>query len=229
MSMERPIPGISLSWQQLGGVAGIVGVALFVIGVIIQGDAPTINDSVEDAQAYYADHGQRWLIADFVIAIGVIVFLLPFFTILRSILAAAEGGLGHWSRLSFYGALFFMIVGGASASFSGALAVAEGQLGGEVVRALQHADFYAYGGLPIVMAPFFFGTAMVVRGTGVFWRWLAWPLLALAIVAIIGAYSPAERDPEGVLSWISAIAFLGLGVSVLLLSAAMLSKGESRA
>ena len=57
MSMERPIPGVGLSWQQLGGVAGIVGVVLFVIGIVIQGDAPMLNDPVEDVQAWYGDNG----------------------------------------------------------------------------------------------------------------------------------------------------------------------------
>jgi len=227
MSMERPLPGVGLSWRQLGGVAGIVGVVLFVVGILMQGDAPMMNDSVADTQAWYADNGEMYLVADFVIGIGVIVFLLPFFIVLRSVLAAAEGGQAHWSQLAFYGALLFIVLGGAGASFQAPLALTDGEIDEAVVPALQSASFYVFGSLSLAMLPFFLGIAMVIKGAGVFWGWLAWLTLALAVVALVSSAAPIEADPEGALSMIGFVSFIGLGVTILLLSVGLLSNREA--
>lgn len=97
-----------------------------------------------------------------------------------------------------------------------------------VVRALQYVNFHAFGGLALILAPFFLGTAMVIR-RGLFWGWLAWLELALAIVAIVGAWAPIENDPEGPISLLGFIAFIGLGVTILALGFQMLTAKESSA
>jgi hypothetical protein len=220
--MERPLPGVSLNWRQLGGVAGIVGVVLFVVGIVLQGDAPTISDSVEDTQAWYAENGSMYLTADFIIGLGIMLFLLPFFVVLRSALADAEGGHGHWSQVSFFGAIFFILVGGAASSFAGALAVAEGGLDEGAAEALSYLNFYGFAGLSLTLVPFFLGVAFVVMRTGVFWGWLAWTSLAFAAVSLISACSAVEADPDGILSMLSFVSFIGLGLTILLLSAGLL-------
>jgi hypothetical protein len=203
-----------------------MGVILFVVGVLIQGDVPMMNDPVADTQAWFADNGDTYLLGDFIIGIGVVVFLLPFFMILRSVLAAAEGGLGHWSRFAFYGAFLFMLFGGAAAGFMAPLAVLEGEIDDAVVPALTSASFYAYGGLPLALVPFFLGTAMVIKGTNVFWGWVAWTSLALALVALVGACAPVEGDPQGVFSTLGYLSFLGFALTILLLSAGLLTNRE---
>ena len=49
--------------------------------------------------------------------------------------ATAEGLPSHWANLAFLGAFLFVIIGGASSAFNGALAVSEGTMSPEATRA----------------------------------------------------------------------------------------------
>lgn len=227
-SEAQAILGVALTWRQLGALAGIIGVVLFVVGIIMEGDTPTLNDSISDVRAWYADNGQQFLVADYIIGLGVILGLVPFFLVLRSFIGEAEGSPAIWSQVAFFGAFLFVVVGGAASSFNGALAIDADQLNDDaVVRALLQADFYAFGGLSLALTLFFLGTAFGIIRTALFWTWLAWLCLALAVVSVIGAASTIEGDPEGVLSWLSFLSFIGLGVVVLSLSVGMLAKRAS--
>src|SRR3972149_8214546 len=106
VSMERPVPGLAWSWRQLGGLCGVVFVILFVIGVIVSGDLPTIDDSASEAQKWFADNGQQFLVGDFLIAIAVVIFFVPFFCRFRGLLREAEQGGALWSLIMLIGALF---------------------------------------------------------------------------------------------------------------------------
>jgi hypothetical protein len=76
-SESQAIPGVAWTWTQLGGLAGVVGVALFVIGILTQGDVPGVNDSAEDIRAWFDENGQSYLVGAYLISIGVIFGLLP--------------------------------------------------------------------------------------------------------------------------------------------------------
>lgn len=228
VSMERPVPGLAWSWRQLGGLCGILFVALFVIGVIVTGDTPMINDAEDDPAAvrqWFVDNGDQYLVGDFLIGIAVVVFYVPFLGAFRGVLREAEQGEAVWSLTMLLGAVFFALIGAAAASSLGALAVGAEEIDNdEVVQALLYADFYAFGGLTIVLVPFFLGASMVIVQTGVLWKWLGWLGLVLIIPSVIGGISPIDGDPEGVLSILSAIGFIGFGVFILIAGIGMIMR-----
>jgi hypothetical protein len=87
--------------------------------------------------------------------------------------------------------------------------------------ALMSADFYSFGGVSIVLALFFVATAVSILRTAAFATWLAWLSLALAIVGVVGAASPLEGDPDGILSLLSFVTFIGFGVVILVLGGSL--------
>jgi hypothetical protein len=226
-AMERPLPGATWSWAQLGGISGILMVILFVVGIIVQGDAPQVNDTPEDSLAWFVDNGDQYLVGDFLIAIAVVVFFVPFFVTLRAFLRGAGGAAEQWSTVAMIGAVFFALVGAGASMAMGGVAAGADELSADTVRLAQYVDFYAFGGLSMALVPFFLGVSLIILQGGVLWKWQGWLGLILAVVALIGAASPIEGDPEGVLSLLSFISFIGLGVFILITSAGMLMSKDA--
>jgi|SRR3990172_3117427 len=224
-SEAEAIPGVGISWRQLAGYAGIIGVILFVIGFVLQADYPTVTDDVSDVTAYFEDNGTRFLVGNYLISIGIVFFLVPFFLGLRSVLAEAEGGHAHWAQVGFFGSAMFVILGGAFSTFSSVLALGIKEIDNDAtVRALQYADLYAFSLIVLAPALYFVATGLVILRTGVFWSWLGGIQLILAVLAVIGAANSIDGDPEGVLAIFQWISFIGFGVVILLQSAGLLTK-----
>jgi hypothetical protein len=216
------IPGIGLSWRQYAGLSGIIGVILFVIGVLMIGDAPTIDDSVADVRSFYVDNQSKVLWGNFAIGIGVIMFLLPFTVGLRQRLAEAEGNGGPWAMLAFIAVLFWLLLGGAASSASGALALGIDKIEGDgPVRVLQYLDFAGFSSNGLVLTPFFLALGFVIMQTKVFWGWLAYLSLVLAVVSFISCFAFVSGDPDSIFMLLGYISTLGFGVTTLLVGFAM--------
>ena len=224
----QPVPGIAVSWRQLAGLAGIVGVALFVVGMALQSGFPTVNDEVADVTAWFADNGDRYLVGNFLIWIGVVLFLVPFFLGLRSALAEAEGGEAMWTQAAFFGAAIFVIIGGVGTVPSSVLAFAAEEMDTDAtVRSLQFGELVLYSGIAMGFALYFLASGLVTLRTGVLWSWLGGAELILAVLAVIGSANVIDGDPEGVLAIFGWIAFIGFGVVILLQSVGLLTKKSS--
>jgi len=221
------LPGLGLSWRQLAGLAGIIGVILFVVGFGLGADAPTANDSVDDVRAWFGDNGSRWLAASYLIGIGAVIFLVPFFLGLRSVLAEAEGGEAMWTQLGFFGGALFIVLAGAGMTYWGVLGLAIDELDDGTVMALMHADLFAFSLIALALVIYFVGSGLVSLRTGVLWGWLGGLELILAVLAVIGAANVIDGDAEGVLGSLGWIAITGFGVVILLQSVAMLRTKES--
>src|SRR3972149_1643485 len=143
-SEAQALPGLALSWRQLAGVAGIVGVILFVIGFGLMADAPTANDSVDNVRSWFEDNGSRLLAAYYLITIGAVIFLVPFFLGLRSLLAEAEGGEALWTQLGFLGGVLVIVLGSIGVTYWGAIGLAVADLDDGTIGALMWADDFAF-------------------------------------------------------------------------------------
>lgn len=228
MRMEaQALPGLALNWRQLTGVAGIIGVILFVIGFALFADYPTVNDSIDDSRTWYEDNGTRALVGSYVVAIGVVFFLVPFFLGLRSVLASAEGGEALWTQIGFFGAAIFVVLGGAAMTFGGVLALGVEELDDGSLRAMQFGDLVAFAVVGLALALYLAATGLVVLRTGALWSWLGGLQLILAVIAVIGAANMIDGDPEGVLAVLGWIGLIGFGVVILLQSVGLLTKKAS--
>jgi len=216
-------------WWRVGGVAGILYLVMFIIGIILQGGPPNFDDPVDEIQGWFTDNGKQYIAGNYLIGLGFVLFFLPFLSSLRGLLAAAEGGAAVWSRVAFAAGLAFLILGAAASSFQGALAFGLGVVeeGDEAtIRTLMYLDYYAFSGtLPLVVTPLFLASSLVILRTGVLWRWLAVLGLVVAIGALIGGLTPLDSDSEG----IAFISFIAIAAWVLLVSIAMIMKRDAPA
>jgi hypothetical protein len=89
------------------------------------------------------------------------------------------------------------------------------------VMALMNGDFCSFGGVSMVLALFFVAAALSVLRTAAFATWLAWLSLALAVVSVVGTASPLDHDPDGILSLLSFVTFIGFGVVILVFGGSM--------
>lgn len=219
-SEAQLVPG--LAGTQLGGLAGIVGVVLFVIGVLLSGDAPTIEDSADEIRDWFDANGQQFLVGDFLIALGIVFGLIPFFATLRNVMGQAEGSDSIWHQLGLISGIVWLLVGAAASMFGGALAVAGGQIKDDgAVLALAYASYFGFAGISLVIGLFFLATGIGILRTSLFMRGVGWLCLALAVVSVVAGAGPIEGDPEGVLAWLGLVSTLGLGVVILVLGAAL--------
>jgi hypothetical protein len=207
------------NWRRAGAMSGIMFVVLFIVGLIVQGDAPLPTDSAEDIAAYFADNDDNYIIGDFIIGIGFLFGFLPFASVLGSHLGMAEGEPRVWSRLIIVAALVFTAAGGAISCFNGAMAYSAGTLGDDVQVALTAANYYGLTSVfSLSTALLAFCVGLLIMRKGAMWQWLGWLSLAYVIAALISYFAILGDDPEsglGILQWIVFIVF---GVWTLIVS-----------
>lgn len=219
-------------WWRVGGVAGILFLIMFFAGFVLQGEAPTFDEPVDEIRDWFTDNGEQYLVGDYLIGLAFVVFFIPFVASLRGLLAAAEGGAAVWSRVAFAGGLLFLIFGATASVFWGALAYGFGvaeNADDETIRTLMYLDVAGFATLPLAFVPFVLGASLVILRTGVLWRWLSLIALIAAVFSIIAGASTLTSDPDGALGGIGFIGFIGLPIWILLVSVNMLLKREAPA
>jgi hypothetical protein len=123
MDLYLPLmTGMPRQWWRLGGLAAILFVAVFVVGVALQDAPPLVDDPVDEIRRDWVEGGQQYLVAGYVLGLGFVLFYIPFMLVLRSLLGRAEGGIELWSRASLVGAFTTLLWGIWSGMFWGALA-----------------------------------------------------------------------------------------------------------
>jgi hypothetical protein len=197
------------NWWRVGGAAGLIYVLLFIIGgLVLQGDSPDRDDSIQDIRAYFADDGQQYLIGDYLTAIGFLFFFLPFLVTVRTLLGESEPSPPVLSRLGLIAGILATVFGGVAGFFWGGLAIgiADNQeVDDSVIRALMELDVYAFAtGLQLSFALFVLAFSLVIWETGALWRWLGALGVLSAVLTVIGAAWPIDGDEEGL---IAAIGF----------------------
>jgi hypothetical protein len=204
------------------GVAGIVFVALFVLGLVITGDGPTYDEGGEAVAAWFADNGTRYLVGDFIIGLGFILFYFPFLLGLTLKLRRAEGDPPILSGIVFGGGLLFPAAGAAGGVPQAGLALLEGNVSPDVAALAAAGTLYGFGIAGAAGAILTGASAILILRTGAFWNWLAWLGVLVAALSIVGTASPIQNDPEGILAIIQLVGFIGFGVWIIAASVALL-------
>jgi hypothetical protein len=202
-------------WWRVGGVFGIGFVVLFIIGpIILTGETPSRNDSIEEIRAFFQDDGQRYLVGDYLGGIAFLFFFLPYVVTLRWVLGSGEGWPPIWSWLTVVGGVCLVLIGGASAVAFGTLAISADnpEIEDTSVRLLMEMSTYSFTGIGFTMALFVASASLVILRTGVLWRWLAAIGLIAAVLLLIGAAWPIDGDEEGA---IAIAGFIGAPIAAL--------------
>jgi hypothetical protein len=182
MSVDRSSDALSLSWQRLLALSGVVFGVLFVVGWFASGgDAPDYGASDQDWTNWADDNQWKSRIGAFAMLLAGFVFL-HFAATMRGVLGDAEtksGGSAQLARVAFAGAVTGM-AGMAIAIVTIAAATSEGA---EVEPVVSRAVASASAG-PFLVSAMGFAAFLVPAGlltlrSGVFSRWVG-------IVALVG-------------------------------------------
>jgi hypothetical protein len=218
------------SWIRLAGLCGLAWFLLFAVGgIILQGEPPAYDEPIAEARQFFADHGTRYLVGDYLADIAFVFLFLPFIAGLRSHLGVAEKGGQLGSRLVFAGGLATVVVGAASTAFLDAVALAEGgpTLSDSTIRALLYADAVAIAGIGMPAALTAVAASVVILRTRVLPRLLA-PLGAGAgALLVAGAAFPIEGDADGVLWTIRFIGFISFALFVVLTALSLVASEQA--
>jgi hypothetical protein len=186
----------SRAWLRLAPVAGLVWVALVIVSVILGGDQPGNDDSIEKFVSYFSDSGNRdqLAVATLLAAIGGPAFLW-FLTGLRDLLRSEEGLWGNGAPLGFGAGLAFVILLWAAAATGFAYPSAADffdnfQVDTQSVHtamALSALSFWFVAFASVAAAVMIGAASIVMLGTGVLPSWLGWVGLVLAALSFLGA------------------------------------------
>jgi len=216
-------------YWRVGGVCGILFLVLFIIGAIIQGDeAPMFDDPVEEIRAYWVDEGNSYLLGDYFIGLGFILFYVPFLSALRSLLGAAEGGMQMWSRVVFAGGILMLALAAAAGASWTTLAwgdVAE-NASDETIQTLMWLDVGATHFIPAGMAILALPAALVILRTKVLPIWLGGLTLIFGVLAVLSMLAILSDDPDDSFGWIS---FPAMGIWILVTSIVLVTKKDTSA
>jgi hypothetical protein len=173
-------------WERLAALAGVVAVALWVIGILIQEstDMPGDEPTGDQVLAWYSGDENAILAGGFVFMLGALFFLI-FLGALRVRLLGAEGPTGFLTAIGYtagLGAGFFLLML-PSADMAGALS--NDELTGDAALAVNSLGDMFFIGAELLGALMLVIVGLLFIKTRVLPAWLGWASLVLALVMLI--------------------------------------------
>lgn len=197
-------------WEQLGGAAGIVGMVMIVVGILLPG-AVAPDDSALAIRRYMIDNRVQLLTQAVLVGGGLLLFLL-FLATLRNVLRRTEGETGELSAVMSGSALIMVtmllmamaLVAGTVWRSAAAINPAISQLTFDIVSMV-----VVFVGVPTAV---FAGTsAVLMRRSAAFPVWmpaLGWVAAVLnALVPLTVFFTKGAWSPIGAASYVPAVAF----------------------
>jgi hypothetical protein len=196
-------------WEEIGGVAGLVFVALTLVGGFVQGDVPVYTEGPGAVKDWFAGNSDRYLVGALLIVLG-ILFFLGFLAALVAALLRADTH-GPWPWLVLLAGAHLVVAAQASSAFDPTLALLEGDVSDDVARMLSAADYMTF----LLLYPFSgvltLAVSLSILRTAVLWRPLAWFGPLVTVGGLVAATAPLQHDAEGVLTtvgYVTLLAFL---------------------
>jgi hypothetical protein len=160
-------------------VSGIVFVVLWIVAVALAADEPDSGDSDGKILAYYAKHSNRvqhW-VAFFLVAVA-LFFFLWFLSVVRSRLAAVEGGPGRLTSVATTAGVVFVTILtlGAVTQFSFVATISDTSrfhADANTIRLLQDLAYIFFVLSLFAAAAFVWATSILGWRAGALPRWLA--------------------------------------------------------
>lgn len=215
--MTTPIrPEVNDNHLLAGGLAGLGFVALMIAGGVIQGDVPVYSDGPTAIKDWFANNGDKYLIAGCLMALGMI-FYLVFLAVLVTSFFKADDVRSAWPWLALLAGVHLVVAVQASVAFDGTLALLEGEVSDDVARALSAGDYMAF----LLLYPFAgiqaLAISLCIFKTGVLSRALARFGPIVTAGGLIATAAPLEHDAEGALSIVgygTLFGFLALSAGI---------------
>jgi hypothetical protein len=182
-------------WERWAPASGAVSVILMVIAFLVSGvSSPDSGDSETKIASYLSsDSHQNRNFAAFFIFVAGVLFMLVFFSVLRSRLAAAEGPGGQLAQLAFgSGVASAALWIGTVSFFVAPLAVASdrGTLKdpGGIYALSNDGGYLLWVGAVVLGALVVWATSAVVLKTGMLPRWFGWVGVVVGVICLFAIF-----------------------------------------
>jgi hypothetical protein len=171
-------------WERLAALSGLVAVALWVIGVVLEEVSNLPGEDPNEILSWFQDESNTILSGAFIFMLGSVFFLI-FIGALRVRLVRAESGSAFLSAIAFgaglvVAALTLLIPG---PNLAGALA--EDDLTPEAAQALTVVDDAFFVGAELAAALLLIATGLTILRYGALPRWVAWISFLFALWLLI--------------------------------------------
>jgi len=218
-------------WDRLAAAGGIIGVILFVIGIIIVGTPPDINDSAETVADFFQDSRDQVLWAAFLQGLGVIAIIWFIGALGAAMRDAGEGRLAAVMGIAFAITVSIGAVAALSRA-SLAFAIAEDADPGVVLSLYQMGGFMDTTS-NLIAGAFYLAVGGAVVRTGLVASWWGWVSTLAGLWAIVSSTAWSRdgfwsADGAGFVSFIVFLAWI-LVTSILLTMKMRGSSGSSTA
>jgi hypothetical protein len=170
--------------ERLAALAGIVGVACWVVGILVLESSNPGGEQPAELLAWFRDDTSSILASGFIFMLGSLFFIV-FVGALRARLVAAEGANALWTAIAFGSglatAVLTMLIPAANLS----AAINESDLTEESALAISLIDDAFFVGAELTAALMVVATGLVILRYGALPRWLAWAGFVLALWLLI--------------------------------------------
>jgi hypothetical protein len=171
-------------WERLAALSGVVAVALWVIGVVLEEVSNLPGEDPNEILSWFQDESNTILSGAFIFMLGSLFFLI-FVGALRVRLVRAESESAFLSAIAFgaglvVAALTLLIPG---PNLAGALA--EDDLTPEAAQALTVVDDAFFVGAELAAALLLIATGLAILRYGALPRWVAWISFLFALWLLI--------------------------------------------
>ena len=169
--------------SMVGALTGVVAVVLIVLGFIIGGDTPDIEDSGDQVLEFYLDEEGSQIASSILVVYGAMLFVF-FAATLRGRLRRAEETGAVLSTAAFGGGLLMALGIALFAGINFTLADTADNIDASAAQALHALNYDLFFPVALGTEVFFLATGIaVVRGGGLP-SWLGWIAIVLAIIAL---------------------------------------------
>lgn len=174
-------------WEEmLAPLSGVIAVVLWVVGnTVVESGNPPSDPVGESTRAYFVDESGTILSGGLLFMLGS-VFFFWFLGSLRSVLAAAEGGLRRLTSIAYAGGvatgvcLLLLMAPRVEATITD-----EEDLSAPAAQALSHMSDVFFAGAQFAGVVLVAATGLAILSTRALPRWFGWASLVLALWLLI--------------------------------------------
>jgi hypothetical protein len=175
--------------ERFAPLTGVLFLVLVIVAVIVGGESPAADDSVEKVLDYFKGDRDSAIAASIILGSATVPFLW-FAGVLRAVLAAAEGPPARLANTALAGAVLTAAGINMLAGFNFSAADSVNDVSPEVTQTLSvlQSDFF----LPVLfgVAVFMLASGLAIVRFGALPAWVGWVALVLGVAAL--TFSPAS-------------------------------------
>jgi hypothetical protein len=196
-------------WDRFAALGGVAFVVLYIVGAVLPGEPPAVDDPAADVAAFFNDNRVEFLSGMLLIGFGVVAFLWFVSSLVATLRSVGEERLAN---AAFGGFLAFIGLGSLAALVRASLAYG---VATDVEPAQVLGLYHMAAVIDVFSSLFFAAFAAAVAGaslrTGFLPRWFGFVSIAVALGFVAAATTWSRSgfwSPTGGAIWIMTVVWL---------------------